>query len=178
MTTETNIRVFVPSDSTAVSLDADAVAAAIQQQAAAEGRPVTLVRNGSRGLCWLEPLVEVETPLGRVAYGPVSPDDVPALAASGFWQGEQGHPLCQGFSTDIPYLAKQQRVTFARAGIIDPLSLDDYRSQRGFAGLEQALQMSGQALVDAVKASGLRGRGGAAFPTGIKWQTVHDAPAE
>ena len=136
------------------------------------------MRNGSRGLFWLEPMIEVETPKGRFAYGPVTPSDVPELLDSGLLEGCISHPLALGPVDEIEYLARQQRLTFARIGITDPLSLDDYQAHRGFAGLEAALALTPQAIVDEVKASGLRGRGGAAFPTGIKWQTVLDAPAD
>ena len=169
-------RVFVPGDATACALGADAVAAAIAEQAQARGLAIELVRNGSRGLFWLEPLVEVETAAGRVAYGPVTPAAVPSLFDGGFLAGGQ-HPLAHGPTEQIPYLRDQTRVNFARAGVIDPLSLEDYQRHDGFAGLARALAMTGQQAVDVVKASGLRGRGGAAFPAGIKWQTVLDAPA-
>ncbi|MDK9558452.1 NADH-ubiquinone oxidoreductase-F iron-sulfur binding region domain-containing protein [Marinobacter sp. M216] len=167
-------RVYVPCDTTALSLGADEVARQIQVQADRRGHPIELVRNGSRGLFWLEPLVEVETPNGRVAYGPVEPDDVPALVAAGLFEASTDHALCHGDIETLPYLRRQQRLTFARIGIIDPLSIADYRAHGGFAGLDKAVTLAPQAIVDEVKTSGLRGRGGAAFPTGIKWQTVHD----
>jgi formate dehydrogenase iron-sulfur subunit len=170
-------RIFVPRDATACSLGADAVAAAIAECAAERGIGLELIRNGSRGAFWLEPLVEVDTPAGRVAFGPVDAADVPALFEAGF-PGETDHPLALGLVGNIDWLASQQRLTFARAGITDPLSLDDYRSSGGYAGLERALDMSALQIVDEVKASGLRGRGGAAFPTGVKWQTVLDAAGE
>ncbi|AFT71209.1 NADH dehydrogenase (Quinone) [Alloalcanivorax dieselolei B5] len=170
------VTVYVPRDTTALAMGADRVAARIEQEAQARGLDLKLVRNGSRGLFWLEPLVEVETAEGRVAYGPVAPSDVAELADTGLFEGAQTHSLAHGRTDRIPYLKAQQRLTFSRIGITDPLSIDDYRAHGGFAGLEKALPMTPQAIVDAVKASGLRGRGGAAFPTGIKWQTVHDEP--
>ncbi|GGO83665.1 NAD-dependent formate dehydrogenase subunit beta [Marinobacterium nitratireducens] len=170
-------KIFVPCDTTALAMGADEVAARIEAQARQRGAEIELVRNGSRGLFWLEPLVEVETAAGRIAYGPVDEDDVEALFDAGLLVGETGHPLCQGLTEEIPYLKKQQRLTFARAGITDPVSIDDYRAHDGFKGLENALHLAPQAIVDEIKASGLRGRGGAAFPTGIKWQTVLDAEA-
>jgi formate dehydrogenase iron-sulfur subunit len=169
------VRVFIPRDATASALGADAVADSIVAEAAARGLEIDIVRNGSRGAFWLEPLVEVETADGRSAFGPVAVSDVPALFDSGF-PGESGHRLSLGPVDGIRWLASQQRLTFARAGWIDPLSVADYRAHGGFRGLDRALQMEPQAIVDAVKASGLRGRGGAAFPTGIKWQTVLDQP--
>ncbi|RUR35480.1 formate dehydrogenase beta subunit [Vreelandella populi] len=173
-----SIRVFVPRDTTALALGADAVANRLAREAAARGHSITLVRNGSRGLAWLEPLVEVETPIGRFAYGPVAPNDVTTLLASGLLEGSVAHPLALGLTEEIGYLARQQRLTFARIGITDPLSIEDYRAHTGFYGLEAALQREPQDIVEEVKASGLRGRGGAAFPTGIKWQTVLDTPAD
>jgi formate dehydrogenase iron-sulfur subunit len=168
-------RVYVPRDTTAVSLGADEVARALSGAADARGADITLVRNGSRGLFWLETLVEVDTDAGRVAYGPVMPEDVPSLIESGMLEGGAGHALYLGPTEEIPYLKHQQRLTFARAGITDPVSIDDYRAHGGFNGLITALASTSQQIVDEVKASGLRGRGGAAFPAGIKWQTVLDA---
>jgi len=170
-------RVYVPRDATACALGADAVAAAIGKFAADRGIELEVVRNGSRGACWLEPLVEVESDAGRMAFGPVGPTDVAALFDAGF-PGDTDHPLALGPLAGIGWLAGQQRLTFARAGWTDPLSLDDYRALGGFDGLDRALTLSAQAIVDEIKESGLRGRGGAAFPTGIKWQTVLDAPGE
>ena len=173
-----SVRVFVPRDTTALSLGADAVARRLEREAQQRGLELTVVRNGSRGLAWLEPLVEVETPAGRVAYGPVAPSDVPALLDTGLLEGSDNHPLAQGLTEAIPYLARQQRLTFARIGVTDPLSIVDYLAHDGFRGLEAALTREPQDIVEEVKASGLRGRGGAAFPTGIKWQTVLDTPAD
>jgi formate dehydrogenase iron-sulfur subunit len=177
MDTKVYVRVFVPGDATACALGADAVAAAIGAAASSRGVGLELIRNGSRGAFWLEPLVEVETAEGRMAYGPVSLADVAGLFAAGF-PGPAEHPLALGPVNGIDWLASQQRLTFGRAGWADPLSLDDYRALGGYAGLDRALGMSAQQIVDEIKESGLRGRGGAAFPTGIKWQTVRDAPGE
>lgn len=166
-------RVFVPGDSGAVAMGADDVAAAIARIGAARG--VTVVRTGSRGLFWLEPLVEVETAEGRIAYGPVHASEVESLFASGFLDGAT-HALRLGRPDDLPYLRGQDRVTFARVGVVDPRSLADYLDTGGFAGLRRALSMAPDAIVQAVTDAGLRGRGGAAFPTGIKWRTVLDQP--
>ncbi|MCB1602938.1 MAG: formate dehydrogenase, partial [Xanthomonadales bacterium] len=152
------VRIFVPCDAAALSVGADAVARAIGAEAARRGLAVEIVRTGSRGMFWLEPLVEVETAQGRIAYGPVAPRDVAALFDAGFAQGG-AHALAQGPVADIDWMRRQSRVTFARVGVIDPLSLDDYRAHGGLAGLERALGMSGADIVEAVKASGLRGRG-------------------
>lgn len=166
-------RVYVPRDSGALSMGAGAVATALQDRAGAKGEAIEIVRTGSRGLYWLEPLVEVETPRGRMAYGPVSSSDVDSLVDAGFLEGKP-HPSGHGLTEDIPYLKNQERLTFARVGIIDPLSLDAYRSRAGYRGLENALKLSGQEIIGEITESGLRGRGGAAFPTGIKWQTAFD----
>ena len=166
---------YLPMDTTALSMGADDVVKAIEYQSSTNGQAVNIIRNGSRGMFYLEPLLEVETEQGRVAYGPVSVDDVESLLAQGMLTGEASHPLYLGLTENIPYLAKQQRLTFQRAGIINPLSIEDYIKHQGFKGLTKALTLSDQNIVDEIKTSGLRGRGGAAFPTGIKWQTVLDA---
>jgi formate dehydrogenase iron-sulfur subunit len=168
--------VHVPGDAGATSVGADAVARALADVARARGIELTIVRNGSRGLFWLEPLVEVDTAEGRVAYGPVSAADVPQLLDAGMLAGA-AHALRLGDITGHPWLASQQRLTGARLGIVDPSSLDDYVAQGGYAGLSTALTMGPADIVRVVTESGLRGRGGAAFPTGIKWKTVLDQPA-
>jgi formate dehydrogenase iron-sulfur subunit len=171
------VRVYVPADTTACALGADEVAVELAAQAAVRGIRIDIVRNGSRGAFWLEPLVEVDTGDGRQAYGPIVPTDVADLFDAGF-PGTCSHGSSLGAIEDIPWLSGQQRLTFARAGQVDPLSLGDYRAHGGYEGLEKAVGMSCQAIVDEIKVSGLRGRGGAAFPTGIKWQTVLDAEGE
>src|SRR5665811_221122 len=167
--------VYVPRDSSARSVGADQVAAAIELQAARLGARVEVVRNGSRGMMWLEPLVEVVTAQGRVAYGPVTPDDVAGLFAAGFLHGG-AHELGHGPTDQIAWLAEQDRLTFSRVGVIDPLSTQDYQAHGGLAALRRALSMTPQQICDEVTASGLRGRGGAGFPVGAKWRTVLDAP--
>ena len=111
-------------------------------------------------MVWLEPLVEVETEAGRTAFGPVAEADVAGLFDAGFG----AHPLALGPVEAIPFFARQTRLTFARCGLIDPLSLAEYEAHGGLAGLRRALAMDGQAIVDEVTASGLRGRGGRGLP--------------
>jgi formate dehydrogenase iron-sulfur subunit len=168
--------VYIPQDSSALAVGANDVAAEFAQQCKARGLAVTIVRNGSRGLLWLETLVEVATPAGRVAYGPVEASDVAGLIDAGMLDGKP-HALCHGLTDAMPYLAKQQRLTFARMGVTDPLSLDDYAAHGGWAGLKRALTLDSAAIVADVLDSGLRGRGGAAFPAGIKLRTVATAQA-
>lgn len=173
------VRIFVPCDSAAIALGADEVAKAIAAAAQSRGQDIELVRNGSRGMFWLEPLVEVQTELGRVAYGSVTVADVESLFEAGFvGQRTCSHPLCLGLTEEIPFLKSQERLTFQRVGITDPLSIEDYEALDGFSGLRRSLEMSAEAIVAQVLESGLRGRGGAAFPTGIKWQTVLNAAGQ
>ncbi|HEX7198458.1 MAG TPA: formate dehydrogenase, partial [Dongiaceae bacterium] len=170
------ITVYVPGDAGALSVGAGEVAAAVAAEAKRRGAAVDLVRNGSRGAYWLEPLVEVQTPRERCAYGPVRTADVASLFAADFLNGGT-HPLSLGLTDSMPWLRSQQRLTFERVGVIDPVSVADYVKHGGYQGLERALAMPGAQVVQAVATSGLRGRGGAAFPTGIKWKTVLDQPA-
>jgi formate dehydrogenase iron-sulfur subunit len=171
------VKLFVPCDSAAMAVGADEVAVALQAECERRGQAVELVRNGSRGMFWLEPLVEVTTAQGRVAYGPVAPEDVPGLLDAGLLQGG-AHALRQGPTEQIPFLALQERLTFKRMGITDPLSLADYQAHEGWEGLKQAVRLPADGIVAEVTHSGLRGRGGAAFPAGIKWKTVASAEAE
>jgi formate dehydrogenase iron-sulfur subunit len=170
-------RVFVPADSSALSVGADRVAGELLDEARRRGLAVTIVRTGSRGLFWLEPLIEVETAAGRVGYGPVAPDETAGLFDAGLLSGGP-HPKALGRVDDIPYLARQQRLVFARCGVTDPLSIDDYRDHGGLRGLGRALRLGPTATIEEVLASGLRGRGGAGFPTGVKWRTTGKVDAD
>ncbi len=166
--------VYIPRDSSARSVGADEVAAAIAQEAHRRDTAVEIVRNGSRGMMWLEPLVEVATAHGRFAYGPVTFDDVAGLFDAGFLEGA-AHELALGLTDAIPWLAEQERLTFSRVGVVDPLSTQDYQNHGGLDALRRALTMTPRQICDEVSESGLRGRGGAGFPTGVKWRTVLDA---
>jgi formate dehydrogenase iron-sulfur subunit len=169
--------IYVPGDSGALALGADKVAKTIASELEARGVEARIVRNGSRGMYWLEPMVEVATESGRFAYGPVKAGDVSSLFDAEFLSGGN-HRLSLGDPEQIPFLARQTRLTFARCGLTDPLSLDDYRAHGGLAGLEKAAAMTPADIVKTVTDSGLRGRGGAGFPTGIKWNTVLGAVAD
>ena len=170
-------KIYIPIDSTAVSLGANKVFKLIEIEAKKRNIDLAIVRNGSRGIFWLEPMIEVETVEGRVAYGPIEEADVTSLFDNEFYNGKE-HPKFLGKTDELAWLRNQERLTFARVGITDPVDLNDYINHDGFNGLKKALSLDNQKIVDEVKESGLRGRGGAAFPTGIKWQTVLDAPSE
>ncbi|MCP3418871.1 NADH-quinone oxidoreductase subunit NuoF [Bradyrhizobium brasilense] len=170
------MQIFIPRDAGAVAVGADDIALAFEQAAAARGMPIEIVRTGSRGLYWLEPLVELATAQGRVAFGPTTPADVPSLLDAMAGNGQ--HALRLGVTDEIPWLKRQTRLTFARCGVIDPRSVDDYRAHGGYKGLERALTLTSDQILADVTTSGLRGRGGAGFPTGIKWKTVAQASAD
>ncbi len=167
------MKVYIPLDSAAVALGADTLAAAIVTEATRHGVAVEVVRNGSHGMVWLEPLVEVVTDAGRLGFGPMTLADVPGLFCD-----LAAHPKALGAVEDLPWMRGQTRLTFARVGVIDPLSLPEYRAHGGLAGLDRAKAMTKSEIVTEVTESGLRGRGGAGFPTGIKWKTVSEAPGD
>jgi formate dehydrogenase iron-sulfur subunit len=170
-------RVFVPNDAAALAVGAEGVVRVLLATAHTRGLALEIVRTGSRGMHWLEPLIEVETANGRVGYGPVRAPDLPALIEAGMLEGK-AHPLCIGVVEQHPWMKRQTRITFAKCGVIDPLSAEDYRAHGGFAGLARARELGAAATVEAITKSRLRGRGGAGFPAGIKWKTCADAQAE
>ena len=169
------LRLFIPVDAGALAVGAEEVTTALRAAAARRNVAVEIVRTGSRGLYWLEPMVEAETPVGRVAYGPVAPDDAESLLGSLIADGR--HRLGHGLTEEIPWLKRQTRLTFVRCGMVDPRSLEDYRAHGGGKGIERALALGAEATIEEVVQSGLRGRGGAGFPTGIKWRTVAQTQA-
>ena len=171
------VKVYVPSDMCSVALGADEVAGALAIEAAKRSLAIEIVRNGSRGLFSIEPLVEVETAEGRIGYGPVYPEDVPALVAAGLFEGAP-HDKRLGPPEALPFFKRQTRLTFARNGITDPLSFDDYAAHGGLEGIRKAIAIGPKAIVEEIFQSGLRGRGGAGFPTGIKWKTVAETAAD
>ena len=171
-------RLYLSCDAAALALGAEATAEALRRAAAGQGRNVDLRRVGSRGMVWLEPLLEVVDARGeRIAYGPVTAAQVPALVDAGLFDAGP-HALRLGRVEELAYFARQERLTFARVGVTEPLSVDDYVAHGGYEGLRRALEIGGEAVVREVLDSGLRGRGGAAFPTGIKWQTVRTQTAD
>jgi formate dehydrogenase iron-sulfur subunit len=171
------IKVYVPRETAAISVGANEVALEIERHAKEAGESIQIVRNGSWGASWLEPMIEVEAGDSRVAYGNVTTNDVAGLFEAGFLEGGD-HPRRLGPTHEIPYLAKQDRWSFLRCGLIDPLSVENFQEHKGFTGLKKALASGPESVLEAVLKSGLRGRGGAAFPTGIKWRTVADAEAD
>jgi formate dehydrogenase iron-sulfur subunit len=170
------MRLYIPRDAAAIAVGADEIVAQLELAAIKHGVSIEIIRTGSRGLCWLEPMVELSTPQGRVAFGPVGVADVPSLFDAMSSNGP--HQLRLGPADEIPWLKRQTRLTFARCGIVDPRSVEDYRAHGGYKGLERALSLTPAQILADVTTSGLRGRGGAGFPTGIKWKTVADAKAD
>ena len=172
-----NACIFISRDSGALCVGADEVAHAFREAFEKRGLDIEIVRTGSRGMFWLEPLVEVATDKGRVGYGPVKVSNVDALVEARMLEGES-HKSGIGLVEDYPWLKSQTRLTFKNCGIIDPRSLEDYKAHGGYKGLEKAIAVGPKAIIEEVITSGLRGRGGAGFPTGIKWRTVADTPPQ
>ncbi len=154
------MKVRISDDAVAIACGADAIAAAFDRAGA------EVERVSSWGMHWLEPLAEID----GIGYGPVSADMVAAIIA--------GDAPSIGRIEDHLFITKQNRLTFARAGKTRPTSLDDYYASEGWLGLAKAREMGSEATIAAVLESGLRGRGGAGFPAGIKWKTVAGAPAD
>ena len=172
-----SVRVFIPRDSVSLALGADEVAIALKDLLKSRSLNVEIIRNSSRGMFWLEPLIEIEIDQQRFAYGPVQVEDLQSLLDAGMLEGGV-HPLSHGPVERIPFLAKQERLTFSRMGVTNPLSIADYAAHSGWIGLRNALSMSGDSIVQEITDSGLRGRGGAAFPAGIKWKTVKSTDSD
>lgn len=154
------MKIRVSDDALAIACGADAVADAFARAGAA------VERVSSWGMHWLEPLVDID----GLGYANVTADQVVAILA--------GEVESIGLIAEHPFLTRQTRLTFARAGKTRPTSLDDYYASEGWLGLAKARAIGAEATVEEVLASGLRGRGGAGFPAGIKWKTVASAPAD
>ncbi|WP_441243881.1 formate dehydrogenase beta subunit [Tardiphaga sp. 768_D3_N2_1] len=170
------LKIYIPRDAAAVSVGADELVSAFEAQAENRKLAIEIIRPGSRGLLWLEPMIEVATPEGRVAFGPVEEKDVASVLDAMVANGP--HALRLGVAEEIPWLKKQTRLTFVRCGVVDPRSIEDYIAHGGYKGLARALTLDGAAIIADVTASGLRGRGGAGFPTGIKAKTVAETQAD
>jgi formate dehydrogenase iron-sulfur subunit len=171
----TALRIYVPGDAAAVACGADEVAAAVTALADKRKQPLEIVRNGSRGMHWLEPMLEVATDQGRIAYGPIEAADIESVFDA-MTAGGAAHWLRIGIPEEHPFLKRQTRLTFVRCGIVDPCSLHDYKAHDGYRGLTKALA-NPRGIVAEVTEAGLRGRGGAGFPTGFKWKTVAETAA-
>jgi formate dehydrogenase iron-sulfur subunit len=157
------IRCYLANDTSSRAAGAERLADAWRE------RPeIQLIRTSSRGAFFLEPMVERDTPNGREAWFDVSPNDLPSIVG-----GVGGTPVAE-----IPFLQQQTRFTFANFGITEPLALDEYQTRGGLKGLEAAQSLSPEAIVEQLRVSRLRGRGGAAFPVWGKWQVAQQASSE
>ncbi len=168
------MKLFVSTDSSSLSIGAQAVIDSLSEAARCRNIPVDLVRTGSRGLFWLEPMIEYEHLGQRLAFGPVTPVEVPNILDA-LVTGNRQHPLNLGPVEGLFETQGQQRINFRRCGEIAPTSWSDYLATGGSKGLLRALQIGPAAVIETVTRSGLRGRGGAGFPTGVKWRTTWHA---
>lgn len=172
-------RIFLPRDAAALGVGANDIASALEGALRDADSNFELIRTGSRGMLWLEPLLELEQDGIRYGFGPLIPADIPQLIEAGVLTSptELSHPKALGPVEELDWMKRQTRFIFARCGVTNPLSLSDFKSHDGFNGLTSALALDPSSVIEMVKSSGLRGRGGAGFPTGIKWQTVSEAKA-
>ncbi|TKB34744.1 MAG: formate dehydrogenase [Nitrospira sp.] len=159
----TPTRLYLSNDTSSRAAGADKLADAWRDRS-----EIQLIHTSSRGAFFLEPMVERDTAGGREAWFNVLPNDLPRIVA-----GVGGTKVAE-----IPYLQQQTRFTFANFGITEPLALDEYQSRGGFKGLAAAQSLSPDAIVDVLRLSGLRGRGGAAFPVWKKWQVAQQTESE
>jgi formate dehydrogenase iron-sulfur subunit len=153
----TTTRLYLSNDTSSQAVGAGHLAEQLRKRT-----DVEIIRTSSRGAFFLEPMIERDSPVGRVAWYNVVPEDLSHIVA-----GTGGTPV-----DALPYFTKQTRHTFSNFGITEPLALDAYQSRGGFKGLEAARVMGAEAIIHELKVSRLRGRGGAAFPVWTKWEAA------
>ena len=169
-----NISVKVGLASCGVAAGAKEVYLALEQYLKEKNKPVTLKKTACIGMCFEEPIVQFEgSELGSIHIGKANPETITQILED-YIAGKapaENIILAEKISgKHNALLANQQRIVLRNCGIIDPECIEDYEARDGYKALQKALQMEKTAIIEEIKKSGLRGRGGAGFPTGLKWQ--------
>ena len=146
-------------------------------EGAFENTPFTVEKVGCNGLCFAEPIVEVITDEGEsILYGRLEEKSAIALAES----AKSGSLMTENRLTEdeLNFLNGQKRIVLSGCGKIDPESIDSYIENGGYEALKKALELGSDGIIEEIKKSGLRGRGGAGFPTHIKWQSAKNSAGD
>jgi len=183
-------RIFVGTATCGRAAGAMAVLEAIDKELSRRNIDAIITQVGCIGLCYAEPLVDIiKANRPRICYGGVSPEIIPQLIEDYIISDNPRPDMALGtigeYSIDglpklfeLPMLRPQVRISLRNCGLIDPEDIKQYVANGGYSGLAKALRMSPEEVIEEIKKSGLRGRGGAGFPTGQKWEFCRRSPGK
>ncbi len=173
-------KISVGYASCGIAAGASEVDKALRDAVSTTSMDVEVRRVGCVGMCHNEPIVEVHMEEGVYVYGDVSPDDAESIVRSHLGEGVPlEEKLIVSPEKDYDYFSSQKKIVLRNSGVIDPENIQEYIDSGGYDALKKVLdEMSPQDVIDEIKDSNLRGRGGAGFPTGLKWQFAADANAD
>jgi NADH-quinone oxidoreductase subunit F len=181
-------RILIGMGTCGIAAGAEDILKALDKELVKANIQAHIVQVGCIGLCYAEPLIEIAKPgMPSVFYGNLTPELIPEIVGDylvggnprpDLALGTRGEGTVEGIPRffDLPVMKPQVRIILRNCGSIDPTNIRHYIANGGYEGLNKALNMKPQEVIDEIKKSGVRGRGGAGFPTGTKWQFCHDAP--